>query len=330
MPRLKALVMQRAKKNYNNAMGFYSQIKHIDPDPKSQRKYRLPGGGERTKSEIELDITTFSVAYLHARSSQTIIFSAEQCEIFEELVEKGDIFGLEYRLPFEDMILEFTRPVTVLAFDDERERFDLRTVLGFLLAQKEVDEEEHEKNLVALRDSDKLFGFSSESPNMPTDWSKSDTVVINHVGIIDKDFGIEGMAWTSQFEYTDIEKIAPESVVNWRMKFKALAIACIGYINCENIYLHREGEVSEAINAKRERKGKSRLEPYYICRIRGVNYDNPQATGQGTAHGIRYDVRGHFRRLATGKTTWVRPHQRGLANELYVPKIYLVDKRIQS
>ena len=93
----------------------------------------------------------------------------------------------------------------------------------------------------------------------------------------------------------------------------------------KNVYLEKQGEVPEAVNRKREAKGKSRLEPYYVCRIKGVQYDS-HATGEGAKHGIRYDVRGHFRRLDTGKTIWVRSHQRGLANELYVPKVYKVEK----
>ena len=64
-----------------------------------------------------------------------------------------------------------------------------------------------------------------------------------------------------------------------------------------------------------------------MCRIRGVQYDSEgYEKGAGVKHGIRYDVRGHFRRLETGKTIWVRPHQRGLQNELYVPKTYVVAK----
>ena len=71
-----------------------------------------------------------------------------------------------------------------------------------------------------------------------------------------------------------------------------------------------------------------RLEPYYVCRIRGVQYDSAgNPAGEGSKHGIRYDVRGHFRRMTNGKTTWVRAHQRGLANELYIPKTYVVDKK---
>jgi len=56
-----------------------------------------------------------------------------------------------------------------------------------------------------------------------------------------------------------------------------------------------------------------------------VQYAPGDSRGQGSRHAIRYDVRGHFRRLAGGKTTWVRAHQRGLSNELYVPKVYKAD-----
>lgn len=328
-PRLKNSVIGYAAKNFEYAMRFYSQIKDKNPTADGRGKWILPDGGMRTQREIEEDISDFAITCESAKASQTILFSADQCEVFCKLLEKGNIPPLEYRLPFRDVILEFTRPVTMFAFnDDGSSGFGLRTVLGLLLSQHEVNEKQHGEVIKKIRSADEMFGFSSPQ-FIPTDWSKSDTIQINHVGLIDKDFDVEGMAWSSQSEYTDLVWDLPGEVINWRMKFRSLAIACIGYINCENIYLHREGAVPESVNAKRERKGKSRLEPYYICRIRGVNYDNPQATGQGAAHSIRYDVRGHFRRLTNGKTTWVRPHQRGLANELYVPKTYLVDKRVQ-
>lgn len=54
------------------------------------------------------------------------------------------------------------------------------------------------------------------------------------------------------------------------------------------------------------------------------------ATGQGIRHGYRYDVMGHFRygksRLRDGSyryhpVRWIAPHQRGLKNATYIPRI---------
>jgi hypothetical protein len=150
---------------------------------------------------------------------------------------------------------------------------------------------------------------------------------INQLLMVFGDLNVRKLTWASgKNEAFEIIQATDELAKSWS-QVKNLAIACIGYINCENIYLHREGDVPEAINAKRERKGKSRLEPYYTCRIRGVNYDGPVNKGSGVEHGFRYDVRGHFRRMDNGKTTWVRPHQRGLKHELYIPKVYTVDRK---
>ena len=284
-------------------------------------RVRLPDGHMATQDEIEDDLTLCACTRQNVLPSQTILFSAEQCEVFWRLMAKGDMPALEYRLPFQDVLLEFTKPVTVMAPEGNR------SVLGMVLNQVEFDRKTYEENVASVMKADAILGFTSETRTVPFDWSRSSTGIVNRITLVDTDFFVETMVWTSQADYAEVDRRVPDDLLDWRMKFKALAIACIGYINCENIYLHREGEVSESVNAKRERKGKSRLEPYYVCRIRGVQYDKAESTGHGTAHGIRYDVRGHFRRLTGGKTTWVRPHQRGLANELYVPKTYLVDKR---
>jgi hypothetical protein len=252
---------------------------------------------------------------------QTIIFSAEQAEIFSE-VTKDYTDLLDYRLPFSDTFIQFTRPIPVKNINKRElgigEGDDL---VGLVLRQVVIDQEVQDAVLSGR------YHFPEKSAPLGS--------YLNIGVAIWSDFEQSLFGWvsgsTDELLSSHVDDLLspadPRTQIN-RMKigFKWLAISCIGYINCENIYLHKEGGATEAINAKRERKGKGRLDPYYVCRIRGVQYDGNGETGTGAAHGIRYDVRGHFRRLSNGKTTWVRPHQRGLANELYVPKTYLVTK----
>jgi hypothetical protein len=280
-------------------------------------------GRRVTLAEVEIDIVQFADEYRLAELSKTIVFPSEQVEVFSSLLVKGFGIPLEYNLPFPQTLLEFTNPVEGIGQDGPIK------ILGILLEQSKVTKSEYEKDIDKLRHADDVFGFG-DTPILPLDWSNSDFAIINEVRVICDDFSSEIIKWTSQSS-DGLETLADLSDEQEKklLNLKTLAIACIGYINCENVYLHKEGEVSEAINAKRERKGKSRLEPYYVCRIRGVQYDSQgYEKGTGVKHGIRYDVRGHFRHLATGKTTWVRAHQRGLQNELYVPKTYLVDKKV--
>jgi len=102
-----------------------------------------------------------------------------------------------------------------------------------------------------------------------------------------------------------------------------LAIACVAYINCENITLERQAADAK-LNRSRTGKGKKPFEDYYLCHLRASRGEAGAGEGQGGEHGFRYDVRAHFRRLPDGRLTWVRAHQRGVGHELYRPKVYQV------
>lgn len=228
--------------------------------------------------------------YNTAKQSQVIVFDSEQVKVFWGLICSGKFLeSVDYRLPFPDVWLQFSGNVVL---DDTGTELmpDLGNV-ALLLTQQDTG-------------ANRVLAVHEENDDVDIIWNSSDP---------------SNMVSFNSYFGDGFPEIAEQ--------YRALAIACIAYINCENVYLHREA-TPERVNAKRERKGKSRLEPYYVCRIRGVQYDSAgNPTGEGAKHGIRYDVRGHFRRMTNGRTTWVRPHQRGLTNDLYVPKTYVVDKR---
>lgn len=248
---------------------------------------------------------------LSLEHGQTIVFSQEQASVFMD-VTREYTERLDFRLPFQNVYLSLSAPLTVPCWMGDEWRDD--QIIGLAISQKEItpDTLSYIEKL-----GDNPFILNPIAPNL-------DVGLINECHVVYEDRETTHFAWMSNSEHELVVDQFGPVYESWS-NFKRLAIACIGYINCENIYLEKQGEVPEAVNRKREAKGKSRLEPYYVCRIKGVQYDN-HATGEGSKHGIRYDVRGHFRRLETGKTIWVRPHQRGLTNELYVPKVYQVSK----
>jgi hypothetical protein len=267
--------------------------------------------------------TTY-VGYLSAiaicKKAQTIIFAAEQAQVFAG-ISKTYTDSLEYRLPFENVLLHFDAPIPHSSYDfGSGDRVD-GSIISLLLTQTEVTEDSWEKTPPPAHPSSVIKKMTPKFEN--------GIAIVNTVVAIWEDSAITRIGWQSvdhnEFMQNTIGEfdVHEQITQGWRF-IKSLAIACIGYINCENVYLHKEGQVDPAVNRKRERKGKAKLEPYYICRIRGVNYDS-ESTGTGAKHGHRYDVRGHFRRLDSGKVTWVRPHQRGVHNELYIPKVYKVD-----
>lgn len=246
-------------------------------------------------------------------TAQTILFSSEQAQVFLGISKTyGDV--LDYRLPFENVFIQLTSPVA-FEFDDSI----LLNLEYVALAQHVIDNE-------VLKEGNLVFFANVEGEDRALEFDTDESLFVNVAYFVTRrEAGrrpvIFKIMWYAG-AYNSLLEDGPGASI-----FKPLAIACIGYINCENIYLHKEGEVPDKVNRKREREGKKILEPYYVCRIRGVQYDsNGEPIGEGTHHGFRYDVRGHFRKLTNGKTTWVRPHQRGLQNELYIPKTYVVEK----
>lgn len=217
----------------------------------------------------------------------TIVFPSQQAEVFRDIASKYSE-TLEYQLPFRYVFLQFTNSITVTV----PEKGELQ--LSCLLL---IQDSEKESIAFAWFDDTK----SNQCLMLTQIWDTGTSQSL----IPGDDLNVERA----------------------RLTIQSLSIACIGFINCENIYLHREEGAPEAVNRKRAKQGKKILEPYYLCRIRGVQYDsNGHAIGEGTQHGFIYDVRGHFRKLTSGKTIWVRPHQRRLhSGGPYIPKTYIVD-----
>lgn len=252
------------------------------------------------------------VTAIHAakaiQKAKPVVFSTDQLDVFFHM-RKTKIDAVDYLLPFEHTLIQLSRLYPVNIPDS-----GLMYLSAILLLQKTLDQNAYNE----------YVSKSTYGRVVPMTFGEGNKFVhLNNLFVFtekDDSYAVGSVNWQSDSIHHELVG-GPEGIDI----FRDLAVACIGYINCENIYLEKQGEVDEAVNRKREAKGKSRLEPYYVCRIRGVQYDS-HATGEGSKHGIRYDVRGHFRRLETGKTIWVRPHQRGLQNELYVPKVYKVEK----
>ena len=270
---------------------------------------------DEAMAELDFENDELQDAQVILRDGKVISFAKEQAEVFMG-VSKDYADSLDYRLPFPHVMLQFSEPLKMM-LGSERE-----LLVAVLLAQVEFTEENFREARRMLKLKKHLYNSKLEMPE-----SYEDGVVGNAAIAVFADLNVRKLSWHSGKRVRFFQSHEDATIMGGWEKIRNLAIACIGYINCENIYLHKEGEVPDAVNRKRAKQGKKVLEPYYTCRIRGVQYDsNGEPTGEGAHHGFRYDVRGHFRKLTTGKTTWVRPHQRGLQHELYVPKTYVVEK----
>lgn len=258
---------------------------------------------------LVLERVEFTNAHEIVKQAQTVIFDVYQAQV---LWEAGNDYleQLDFRLPYENLFIQFSRPFTVKNLDEQEEQ-----VVGFLLNQSVMTQEaiafsqEFAKNAIgmvvpAMREGD----------------------IHNTVIVVFGDYNLRKLTWITSTHEELFQKTETERLYNYWNSLRNLVVACVGYINCENIVLEKNS-VDEKVNRKRTKSGKKVLESYYTCRIRKSKYStNDYAKQTGYHHSFRYDVRGHFRRLVNGKTTWVRSHQRGLQHELYVPKTYTLTK----
>lgn len=246
------------------------------------------------------DFYDFGATLTVLQEARVILFNSQQALALRPALDRFSE-DVAYHLPFERVWLQFTDPIPEAElFEVERppghEEMGIETdaVLGIVLAQDETDSGQMLNNCSAV--------FSSTSVNRVL-WANEPRA---HLRLHE------------QAEQNDV------GAANKRI-LRNFAIACVAYINCENIRLQHQS-VLDKVNRKRRRQGKRELEPYYICQLRGVDYEQDEdSAGSGTSHSFRYDVRGHFRRLPDGRLTWVRPHQRGLTHDLYKPKAYRAD-----
>lgn len=272
--------------------------------------------------ELNRDLVSLADAGHSAERSKIILFDKEQADVFLSMIMQSEFIpALDYRTPFENTWLQFSAPLEIPSPNE----LGNERVCALCLTQNELDRDGYRQVVNSVRRADVMYGHNSQI--ISADYSESTSVIFNSVRVVFSDLDSGAIVWNSQDETIFHSEHVSDTVLTWEDYIRRLASACIGYINCENVYLESVGGAPESVNRKREAKGKRRLEPYYVCRIRGVSYDKSDTSGTGSRHGIRYDVRGHFRRLADGKTIWVRAHQRGLANELYIPKIYKVDRQ---
>lgn len=256
----------------------------------------------RTYGNVD-SLPDFRVAAHIAADAQTILFDSDQALALRPALERF-AEEVDYRLPFANVILQFTQPIPeTVFFAEERPLAEIvgqqipdtagDTVLCLLLHQH-TDNGETVNQAVAY--------FHSTAVNRVM-WAG------------------DSLRYYPDADPSDLSRANKE-------RLRALAVACIAYINCINLMLERH-EPDERVNRKRAAKGKRVLQPYYTVVVRPeYRQEGDGAGGQGSKHGHRYDVRGHFRR-AGERLTWVRPHQRGLSHTEYIPAVRRVGKEEQ-
>lgn len=257
------------------------------------------GGAVNVKVDDHVDIIA-TLRALESDDAKTIIVPAEQALALMPAAKRFEDH-LDFHLPFECCVFQFDQPIPEEKML-HREREEADEVMALVVVQY-------------------------EGVNSATAWFKS--TAVNRVAWNNaptSDFRFSPTAFEIMEDKSDIllgVSLTPAEVkMRNKETLRLLACAIVAYINCENVTIEKGEEVPEKVNRKREKEGKRRIDPYYVVKIRHEKVEGGGSTGLGTKHSFRYDVRGHFRRMADGKLTWVRAHQRGLSHEFYVPNVY--------
>jgi hypothetical protein len=279
------------------------------------------------------------VAMLEDYNTKRILFDARQAIVFDDLGEMNPEQRHKLHEPFSRFWLEFTEPVqlaepepghpndwtygllyhntgaTVKAPYQQEGGLPVATVTFF---GKEPSELFTPHGEMIPKYFDRFFRFQTtsglavctkqvcqatpEPSELPPEWD-------NHTAFF---AGTHPAGW----EYRHVgwwERVVQD--------YAALLTWMLAYLMAKGIRIEKE-PVSRQVKRWHERRGLPlpwhvvSIEPKFVTR-------GGEAEESKWHHSFRYDVIGHLR-FTEGRFIWVRPHQRGLANEIYIPKTYNV------
>lgn len=267
------------------------------------------------------DTLDFLITRQLAREGQTFIFNSGQILQFLRSVDRTLPPG-DYSPPFQQMIIQFTEPIPEKLFltGAQPEGYHHNTADEIkMVAQL------HGLDLKHVTDSnnDAVLGLVMGFPGTDGGNVVSVTAWFASTALNRSTANVSG---DGRVTYTPMGHGLEAGQADKQRIFN-LGMLCLAYMNTPGMVIERMS-TPEAVNRKREAKGKRRLDDYYVCHWEHnqVRYKSGASqTDSDRTVSFRFDVIGHFRRLPDGRMTWVRPHQRGLTHEMYKPKVYRVD-----
>lgn len=265
------------------------------------------------------DALDFMVTGYIARTAQTFVFNSAQVLQFLRAVDRVLPPG-DYSPPFQDMIIQFTEPIPEKLFltGAQPDGYKHNTADEIKMMSEELGLEFKQ---VADSQDDTVLGLVMGFPKNDSTDVISITAYFASTAINRASANVQG---DGRVTYSPMGQGMAAGQADKQRIFN-LGMLCLAYMNTPGMFIERIS-TPEAINRKREAKGKRRLDDYYVCHWDRNQVRYTGGTGQGDKSvSFRFDVIGHFRRLPDGKMTWVRPHQRGLEHETYKPKVYRVD-----
>lgn len=264
------------------------------------------------------------------RSSRIVKMPTEQATVFlgmEHILEQD--FS-QLHSPYQHLYIEFPQPVKLAEYDDVTDKVTHKDVDIKAVMITELTENALATMLKDYPDLSQIsFGLPEEATAkiiqvnvfIPLARHPRNTYVatfaVSHTGKL-----IRPLDAPSETGNMGTNPTLSKIFIDW-------AIHTLNFLTSPSIILDRK-EPEIALQRARAKRGREPLPGWYEITYKraqvAVKESIPGASG--IHHSFRYDVRGHMMhvkkgRLA-GRVIWIPPHQRGLANELYKPKVYRV------
>ena len=280
-------------------LATYCASHRLDPRTIFNDVDRISAG--MTQSQID-DYSTaldFGASGWIASHAKTFLFDTPQVLEFLRSIDRKLAPG-DYRPPFTHMAFQFSQGI------------DEKLFLTGLRSNGTVEE------------SDKIICILLSVPDTQSNPEHSLANVVAYYESTSLNRVQIPLTGSGEIVYAPIGS-GDEKLKGDKQRIANLAMLLLAYIDTPGMHIEHV-TVAEKVNRKRARDGKRVLPDYYICRWKPAKGTKSAGGAElGTSHSFRYDVAGHYRQLPSGKLIWIRPHQRGVENEVYKPKVYRVD-----
>jgi hypothetical protein len=289
---------------------------------------------------------------LESDDTKRLIFDARQAKVFDESVEIDERRREKIHAPFGRMYLELTDPILLKAQEPGcqdvlwsvlyyRDVTDAPEVLGDGKTRRQVPVTKvtfFYKSGDQVQFVDRTWSVSPEGypmvgrpPKTVTSRYKKQEGNLTASGLTIPDLLPEYVKEGELVSVFELEKLGwwEEAIIsNTNLLYWMFA-----YTMAKSV------EIIELPTSRQVRRALARdnrvPNPWHVVRVEPKRVKGkPEVVGaSGIKHSYRYDVIGHLR-FAKRKTKdgykdsieWVSDHQRGLENELYIPKTYKVEK----
>lgn len=321
---------------------YYQKILNHAKAADSELLYAL---GVITKDEInrgEKIVENSMTGLLSKSSMQFFSVTGEQGEIFWDMALSGQSIEPPYRFmirpPYENVFIEFDKPIPIPDSIYSYCPIGSHSIVAIMVA-------DHPTGVIYYEDiptnkSMCAFLWGKDCQNRYTQqFGNSHPILRAFFSDLEETYPLRFIESSpTNLIIQQLHKLETNLSLWWETE-NEFAVYCyelwvylMAYIQSRTMQvIDVQPSRAERRRAKRENEIPA---PWHTLQVnpelrrRAVN----RSTGTGTAHRYRYDVRGHWRRGRHKRKTgtyshtieWVPSHQRGLANDLFIPKSYEV------